>query len=67
MKITPIRLRRLNAGIGQLEAIKSLDIAQSTFYKLEQGHFKPSASLISKISKLYDCSIDELYKDLKIN
>lgn len=67
MKITPIRLRRLNAGVESCEAMEVLDIAQSTFYKLEQGHLKPSTGLIAKMSKLYGCSIDDIFKDLKIS
>ncbi|ADK16707.1 helix-turn-helix transcriptional regulator [Clostridium ljungdahlii] len=66
MKITPIRLRRLNAGIETGEAINKLDISKSTFYKIEQGHLKPSRDLILKMSRLYDCSTDEIFKALKI-
>ena len=38
MKITPIKTRRINAGIETNEAVEQLGISKSTFYKLEQGH-----------------------------
>ena len=66
MKITPIRLRRLNANIEQDDAIENLGISKSTFYKLEQGWQKPSPSLIARFAKLYKCSIDDIFKDFKI-
>ena len=66
MKIKPIQLRRLNAGLKTNEAIEGLKISKSTFYKLEGGHTSPSAKLIARIAKTYKCSIDEIYKDLNI-
>lgn len=67
MKITPIRLKRINAGVEMDKAINELDISKSTFYKIEQGHLKPSRDLIAKMSKLYSCSTDEIFKALKIS
>lgn len=66
VKITPIRLRRLNQKIKADAAIKELDISKSTFYKLEQGHYLPGRDLIFKLSQLYKCSVDDIYKDLDI-
>lgn len=67
MKITPIRLKRINAGVEPDEAIENLGISKSAFYKIEQGHLKPSRDLIVKMSKLYNCSTDEIFKALKIS
>ena len=67
MKITPIRLRRLNAGIEQEESIQCLGISKSTFYKLEQGWSgTPSAQLIKRMADTYGCTTDEIFRDLKI-
>lgn len=66
MKVTPLKLRRLNLGINSLEAARKMNISKSTFYKLEGGHTSPSAKLIARIAKTYKCSIDEIYKDLNI-
>ena len=64
MKITTIRLIRLKNKISIEQAVKKLSISRSTFYKIEQGHLKPSANLIFKMSKLYECSTDEIFKAL---
>lgn len=66
MKITPIRLKRLNAGIELNEAVEKLGVSRSTVYKVEQGHLKPSRDLILKMSEVYKCSTDEIFKALKI-
>jgi transcriptional regulator with XRE-family HTH domain len=66
MKVTPIRLRRLNAGIDSKEAIKILGISQSSFYKLEQGWMNPGPQLIKRLANIYKCTTDEIFKDLKI-
>lgn len=66
MKLTPIRLRRLDGGLTSDEAIEALKISKSTFYKLEQGWANPSPQLIKRLSETYKCSTDEIFKDLKI-
>lgn len=66
MKITAIRLRRLNAGLDTDDAISSLGISKSTFYKLEQGWSNPSVSLIRKLASTYNCSVDDIFSDLGI-
>jgi len=66
MKLTPIRLRRLNAGLESEEVIEVLKISKSTFYKLEQGWTNPSPKLIKRIANTYKCTTDEIFRDLKI-
>lgn len=66
MKLTPIRLRRLNVGLESEEAIEALKISRSTFYKLEQGWTSPSPQLIKRLAEAYKCTTDEIFKDLKI-
>ena len=67
MKITPIRTRRINAGLEIDEAVEKLGISKSTLYKLEQGWGGiPSAQLIKRMSLIYGCTTDEIFKDLKI-
>lgn len=67
MKLTPIRIRRINTGLDVGQAIKKLKISKSTFYKLEQGcGGTPSAALIKRIADTYGCTTDEIFKDLKI-
>lgn len=66
MKFTPIRMRRINAGLESQKAIELLNISQSAFYKLEQGRMQPGPKLIKRLSETYKCTIDEIFKDLKI-
>ncbi|MBC2460516.1 helix-turn-helix domain-containing protein [Clostridium beijerinckii] len=66
MKLTPIRLRRLNSGLDSEEVIGALKISKSTFYKLEQGWTRPSPALIKRLADIYKCSTDDIFRDLKI-
>lgn len=66
MKITPIKIRRMTAGLQTDEAVEMLQISKSSFYKLEQGHQKPSAELIARIARVYQCTVDEIFKDFNI-
>lgn len=67
MKLTPIRLKRINSGVDFENAIESLGISKSMLYKIETGRRSPSKDIIFRMSKLYDCSIDEIFMALKIN
>ena len=69
MKYSAIRLRRINAGYEKVtdDLLEKLGIGSSAFYKLEQGVTKrPSAKLIARLAKVYGCTTDEIFKDLKI-
>ncbi|MBN1076981.1 helix-turn-helix domain-containing protein [Clostridium botulinum] len=67
MKLTPIRLRRLNAGFAEIDTvIEAIGISKSTFYKLEQGWTSPSPQLIKRLANTYKCTTDEIFKDLNI-
>lgn len=68
MKITPIKMRRVNAGYEEITEplLDKLKISKSTFYKLEQGWTSPSAQLIKRLADTYKCTTDEIFKDLKI-
>lgn len=67
MKLTPIRLKRINSGIDFEKAIEIIGISKSMLYKIETGKRSPSKDVIFKMSKLYDCSIDDIFKAIKIN
>ena len=67
MKLTPIKLRRINAGFADINGVvEVLNISKSTFYKLEQGHTSPSPQLIKRLADTYKCTTDEIFKDLDI-
>lgn len=66
MKITPIKIRRINARLQVDEAIEKLKISKSTLYKLEQGHTGPSTQLIARMARVYKCTTDEIFEDFNI-
>ena len=66
MKITPIKIRRMNVGLQTDEAVEELKISKSSFYKLEEGHQIPSPLLIARMAKVYQCTTDEIFKDFNI-
>ncbi|WP_133014413.1 helix-turn-helix domain-containing protein [Clostridium cuniculi] len=67
MKITPIKKRRIFLGMTDTDdVVEQLEISKSTFYKLEQGHAKPSALLIARMARVYQCTTDEIYEDFDI-
>ncbi|NRT88721.1 helix-turn-helix domain-containing protein [Clostridium beijerinckii] len=66
MKITPIRLRRMSVGLETNEVKEALGISKSAFYKIEQGYLIPSPELLKRMSDIYCCSTDDIFKDLNI-
>lgn len=66
MTIPKIKVRRINAGLETDEAVEKLQISKSTFYKLERGWRNPSAQLIARMAKAYNCRTDDIFKDLNI-
>lgn len=67
MKITPIKVRRINLGIATEDAAEMLGISKSHFYKLEQGYRTPSTYLMVRMAKAYKCSVDDIGKDFGID
>lgn len=51
-----------------LETISDfLDIKKNALYKIEEGYQKLSLPLAVKLTKIYECSIEELCDDLGID
>ena len=61
-----IKKLRLENRINTYSASKLLDISKSMLYKIEAGSRSPSKKVIVKMSKIYSCSIDEIFRALKI-
>jgi len=61
-----IRKLRIKVGIeSSILAAEQLNISYSMLNKIERADRSPSANLIVKMSKLYRCSIDDIYVALK--
>lgn len=67
MRSEPIKLRRVRAGfIDRKEVANLLGISERYLEYLECGARTPSVKLIARMSKLYKCTTDEIFKDFKI-
>jgi len=51
---------RERLGISQTAAAEQLGITQGAVWQWENGKSNPSAEILPKIAKLYNCSVDEL-------
>lgn len=51
------------AGLTQREVAEHMGVDQSAVSFWETGKTNPRASLLVKLSKLYNCTVDELLKD----
>lgn len=43
------------------KAAKSLDISNSMMYQMEGGYKKPSPQLAIKMSKQFDCTLEDIF------
>jgi putative transcriptional regulator len=66
MKASAVRFLRLKAEIDIDNAVQAFGISKSMFYKIELGYRFPSAKVICRMSDLYGCTIDEIYKALGV-
>jgi putative transcriptional regulator len=66
MRTSAVRFLRLKSDIDTDKAMQAIGISKSMIYKVELGYRFPSAKVICRMSEVYDCSIDEIYKALGI-
>ncbi|MBV4422956.1 helix-turn-helix transcriptional regulator [Clostridium tyrobutyricum] len=64
MMQSKIRQLRIDSGLDTIEATEKLKISYSFLNKIERGDRQPGRDLIERMSKLYECSIDQIYKSL---
>lgn len=58
------RIQELRAGKGwsQAELATRLDVSRQTINALERGRYDPSLPLAFKIARLFDLSIEEIFR-----
>jgi putative transcriptional regulator len=56
-----VREKRIGLGLTQDELSEKLDVSRQTIISLEKGKYNPSITLAFKLSKLFQCSIEELF------
>lgn len=64
--MSKIREMRIKSNLNTESACSELDISKSMLYKIETGYREPSKKVILKMSKLYGCTIEEIYKALEL-
>lgn len=55
--------KRQAAGLSQYDVAKALGVHQTAISLWENGKTAPRASLLPKLAKLYNCTIDELLRE----
>lgn len=66
MVMTKARMLRKKAGYTPEEVTEKLGISRSMLDKVELGYKLPGRDLIGKMSQVYKCSIDDIYKAINI-
>jgi transcriptional regulator with XRE-family HTH domain len=58
-----IKKARADKGMKQLELQAATGLSQTYLSKIEQGHVDPRFSIVQRIAKALDVSLDQLGKD----
>lgn len=66
MKNRNLQLRRKQLKLTVKTVAEILEVPVSRVYKLEEGLTNPSVKLIVKLAKAYQCSIDDIFRDLNL-
>ncbi|WP_313893092.1 helix-turn-helix transcriptional regulator [Psychrobacillus sp.] len=56
-----VREKRIELGMTQDELSEKLDVSRQTIISLEKGKYNPSITLAFKLSRLFQCTIEELF------
>lgn len=56
-----VREKRIELGMTQDELSEKLDVSRQTIISLEKGKYNPSITLAFKLSRLFQCAIEELF------
>ncbi|QFG00125.1 transcriptional regulator [Psychrobacillus glaciei] len=56
-----VREKRIGFGMTQDELSEKLGVSRQTIISLEKGKYNPSITLAFKLSKLFQCSIEDLF------
>ncbi|MDN4608579.1 helix-turn-helix transcriptional regulator [Sporosarcina highlanderae] len=57
-----IREMRTAMGMTQDDLAEKLEVSRQTIISLEKGRYNPSLILAFKIAKLFNCSIEDIFK-----
>ncbi len=58
-----IKLKRLeNGDITQEELANKIGVSRQTINAIEKGKFNPSVKLALKMAKVFNCSVEDIFK-----
>ena len=57
------RSARVNAGLSVTDVMNALNVTDAAVYQWETGANIPKGSRLPEIAKLYDCTIDDLFRE----
>lgn len=60
-----IRIRRESLGISQAELAENVGISQAMLCQIERGTKNPSIQVGRAIAGFLNCSMDELFEDIR--
>ena len=66
MKLTPLRKRRVKAGMSEDVVADYLGITKGSLSMIERGHDNLRWEYAAKLSKLYKCTVDDICRDLGV-
>lgn len=64
MKLTPLRKRRIKAGMSEEVVADYLRMTKGALSMIERGHDNLKLEYAVKLSKLYKCTVDDICRDL---
>ena len=64
MKLTPLRKRRVKAGMSEEVVADYLRMTKGALSMIERGQDNLKLEYAVKLSKLYKCTVDDICKDL---
>ena len=57
-----IKVLRAEKNFSQDELAKTINVSRQTINAIENGKFNPSVKLALKMSKVFKCSIEEIFE-----
>ena len=60
--LNAIKTMRKNFKMTQAELAEKMNLSQSAVAKWENGECLPKAEMLLRLSKVFNCTIDELFK-----
>jgi len=56
-----VKEKRMEYNMTQDDLSEKLDVSRQTIISLEKGRYNPSINLAFKLSKVFNCSIEDIF------